>query len=821
MSARGLILGVVPSLCVLALGGAVGAAPALAGEGCEANEARRAEQNSTFLPDCRAYELVTSPQGPEPMFISDNGPGNQFQGVENRNGMAFEDRAAVEGNRFAFYTRYGAPRGSPSAGPYFLSTRTSSGWSQQDVIPPGTVNWGLFCGAEIAAASWSAELSKGVLADGLAQSANPQYADENQIQGCEHDEPRLVAGEPELVQNLFLRDSETGSYQLLDIDQPATPRNAWFEGASSTLSHVVITSAAKLTPEAPIPPASAAAFYSVGEDLYEYFEGVLRLVTILPNGSPVWGLLANGGEGKVASNSAFTNAVSADGEHVFFYAGGTLVEGKAYTGGTLYLRVNAAQQPSAIVAGKCTEPVKACTAQVDAAENGPGAGGGGVFEWASADGNHVFFTDESKLTPESKAEAGKPDLYEYDVRAPEGSRLTDLTAGGSEAGDAQGLSGVSEDGSYVYFVADGVLTGPEENEHHEKAIAGEPNLYVHHEGATTYIATLLPGYGGGGKVPNAGEEGQDGCDWLSSVPPGGQFVEHCMTARVSPNGRFLAFNSLKSLTGFDNTPVDPSASRGCESGSGHPAPCQEIFLYEVESKKLSCASCAPSGARPVFAAGIHTSEKDPGWGGNPHYLQRFLSNSGQVFFDTSNPLLPGALNDSSSELLKDASNVYEYEHGQLRLLSTGTSPESSYFFDASANGNDVFITTAQALVGSDTDATQSVYDVRVDGGFSEQGTLGQGGASETCSSAEGCRPPASEPPVESFPASVSFSGAGNLVSPPPPPPVKKALVCKKGFQKAKVRGKTVCKKTPKKNKRKTTKKAKKATTRTPNNRRGN
>ena len=49
-----------------------------------------------------------------------------------------------------------------------------------------------------------------------------------------------------------------------------------------------------------------------------------------------------------------------------------------------------------------------------------------------------------------------------------------------------GVATISEDGAYVYFVAEGDLAGD--------AVAGQPNLYVSHEGGSpTFIATLAAG----------------------------------------------------------------------------------------------------------------------------------------------------------------------------------------------------------------------------------------------------------------------------------------------------------------------------------------
>jgi hypothetical protein len=117
--------------------------------------------------------------------------------------------------------------------------------------------------------------------------------------------------------------------------------------------------------------------------------------------------------------------------------------------------------------------------------------------------------------------------------------------------------------------------------------------------------------------------------------------------------------------------------------------------------------------------------------------------------------------------------------GCLFLLSTGKSPRESYFGDASANGDDVFFFTAQRLASTDEDEAFDVYDARVNGGAC--GVEGFPACPPPppkertpCTSAEECKPPPGEPPIESFPATAAFNGPGNLVSPiqqkPPPKP---------------------------------------------------
>src|SRR5262249_33189799 len=103
------------------------------------------------------------------------------------------------------------------------------------------------------------------------------------------------------------------------------------------------------------------------------------------------------------------------------------------------------------------------------------------------------------------------------------------------------------------------------------------SLYVEHYDSQTkawqeprFIATL---------------SGDDEHSWLAEVE--GELER--LSARVSPNGRYLAFVANRSLTGYDNRDANPDA---------HEARDQEVFLYDAGENRLSCASCDPSGARP-------------------------------------------------------------------------------------------------------------------------------------------------------------------------------------------------------------------------------
>lgn len=402
-------------------------------------------------------------------------------------------------------------------------------------------------------------------------------------------------------------------------------------------------------------------------NLYEWSGGgVVRLATRLPDGSPVAGSLAAGWVGR-------PRVISADGTRFFFTANGGL-----------YARIDGSS-----------------TVQLDASQAG-GGGGGGRFQDASVDGSQVFFTDDASagLTSDTVAGSGA-NLYRYDLTTGE---LSDLTPGG--AAGVLGVAGVSGDGSYVYFAADSALPGAS-GPGGSNPVAGQANLYVWHAGTVTFIHT------------DEGTEFAITCVWEAGRRCG----------RVSTSGRFFAFESLDSLTGYDNS----------DASTGFHDP--EVYLYDASEGSLVCASCNPSGEAPAGGAEIKLRDGE---------APRNLSDSGRLVFETRDALLPS---DTNGQL-----DVYEFEDGQLSLISTGTSAQETNFVDASPSGDDIFLREYQKLVPQDKqEEAISLYDARVDGGFP---TLASPPA---CTTAESCRSaPVPQPSIFGAAPSATFSGVGNL-----------------------------------------------------------
>ena len=264
----------------------------------------------------------------------------------------------------------------------------------------------------------------------------------------------------------------------------------------------------------------------------------------------------------------------------------------------------------------------------------------------------------------------------------------------------------------TYFVAQGILA-PNENGDGEKATAGKDNLYeVHYEGlqwTTTFIAVL---------------SNEDAPQWEGF----GNTNRAFLTARVSPNGRYLAFMSGAS-------PRDITTSMRTAA-----SPTRRSISTTAQTASLRCVSCDPTNARPV---GVFDTEdvgeglgllvdrrkvwfghwlagNIPGWTAenitSAIFQSRYLSDKGRLFFNSPDDLVPQASNRKE--------DVYEYEPsglgscesssgGCVSLISSGNSSKESAFLEANPDGSDVFFLTAAQLLPQDTDTAYDIYDARV------------------------------------------------------------------------------------------------------------
>lgn len=408
------------------------------------------------LPDGRAWEMVSPPDkgGGEIAPIVNARAG---EGVLSGGGVA---QAAEDGNAVTYLssTAFAEPAAAPR-GSQYLSSRTSTGWTIQDITTPENAKSYGPVGAGPPYYAFSTDLSSWLMRNGDAGALSVA----NPVPGPEG---------PPGYQNLYLAQDGVFQPVILATHAPSHraigPPNEFileYGAATPDLRHVVFAANDALTAGS-VDPGHG------GRDLYEWSEGRLWPVNILPGGTPETS--AELGSSLGYGGPDVTHAISDDGSRVFWTDNSS--------NENLYVREHADRPESPLNgAGECIDPSDACTIQVDAPQGGGGFGKG-IFLTASADGSKVFFIDRQQLTADSTAGiGGNYDLYEFDV---EDHSLVDLTVDGADAEGAavEGVLGASADGSYVYFVAKGNLASGAES--------GQYNLYFLHEGKITFIARL-------------------------------------------------------------------------------------------------------------------------------------------------------------------------------------------------------------------------------------------------------------------------------------------------------------------------------------------
>jgi DNA-binding beta-propeller fold protein YncE len=703
------------------------------------------------LPDGRRWELVSPP----------NKDGADLTGTGD---------AAFDGGAITYTAN--APTEQGVAGGetivQVLSTRGPQGWTTSDITTPHALATG-GVGHEREYQAFSADLGStlvrpwGLFNPSLSPEASELTPYIRTLGACTSSCYRpLVTGKqgyanvPEGTHFGEEAQCEEGG-----TEAPGVLCGPAVEGVTPDFSHVVLKSNVPLTAGAP------------DGELYEWTAGKLELISVLPPNEA-------GEELPVPSevNSWVAIGEGFDGENEGQLPGDVASDGRVFwqvesQDPALYLR----------------DPVLRQTVQLDAAEpaceaKGECESGGGEFQFASPDGSTAYFLDDRPLTKDSGAadavSAQHYDLYECKLVVEAGrlkcqlSDLTPLENGepaqvGAHVNGKIRIVGGSEDGSTAYFVAGGKL-GTGANARGETAIAGQPNLYVHRDGTTRFIATL---------------SSQDESDWESHVAR--------KQTRISPDGQWLTFLSQRSLTDYDNS----------DARSGQPD--AELYVYDADSARLACASCEPTGARPVGveyaslgSSAVPTSFPTTAFGWLPTdwvtallpeqerlHANDAITNDGRVYFESLDALVPQDVNGTSDAYEFEPAGVgdcspsasgYEPDAGGcVGLISSGTSPEPTGVMDATPSGGDVFFFTESPLTSDDVDSVRDIYDAHECTSASPC-VPPKPVSPPPCTTEASCKPaPAPQPTIFGLPASATFSGAGNLVHALPAAPTPKTL----------------------------------------------
>jgi len=421
---------------------------------------------------------------------------------------------------------------------------------------------------------------------------------------------------------------------------------AWAAGIADDGSRVVFASNQRLLPGL---PAGAT------DILYEWVDdgasGTIRVVN--RTNDPTLTLIAAahaelGGSTNSATARAnqgvrgLRHAISdgSDGHRRIFFQTPAPSSDTTLTGGPIYMREDDAR-----------------TVEVSAPEGANVAGSQRRYLDASADGRHVFFWTDGRLTDDGVAGGA---IYRYDVDP----------AGGA--------------GDLVFIGAAPAIGGAPPT-----AIASDSGAELLYQGGADVVAHA----GGTNRILLQGEVIGGRFGFRGSVPvsigaSAGIRDDRCPSAAVTPDGRFFTFvvGGLVASTIYRYDTVatelkEVSATPDIPSGSS-----LNVFM----------GTCAATGApRPV--------------------RNRLISDDGRrIFFDTSAEFVPEDNNDRIDvyEWFDDGTPA-----GRISLISAGTGREQSGFVGMDATGDNAFFVTADPLVPQDVDTVYDIYNARVGGGF--------------------------------------------------------------------------------------------------------
>jgi hypothetical protein len=373
-----------------------------------------------LLPDCRAYELVSplDKEGGDIRVLKD-----EFQQ------LTVLEQSADSGEELAYGSArsFGGALSGPATSQYIARRVAGSAWESHPINPPR--------GRPLGGAAGQIHSEFKAFSADLCDAWVATFAEM----------PEAPAGFVPGVQNLLRRHDRLcgaeGFEALAPIAIPqGVPADSGFVvellGTSADGRHAIFTANGKL----------AAGGSKGPRQLYESVEGAApRFVCFLPGGTPFGGACTAGTRAPNGQTRALPGAISADGQRIFWSAGGAGPQ-------PLYVRIGG------------TETV----AVSQAAEVAEGTSGESEFWGAASDGSEAVFTTGNLTSGPA------PALYSFEV---DGKTSTKIAEG------VLGVLGISADAKRIYFASKKDLAAG--------ASEGKPNLYLYEAGGgTSFIATL-------------------------------------------------------------------------------------------------------------------------------------------------------------------------------------------------------------------------------------------------------------------------------------------------------------------------------------------
>jgi hypothetical protein len=713
------------------------------------NSAVRQQTQTNYLPDCRAYELV-SPEDANATLLFSGGPNSGL---------------ATNPPRFAYTGAFGSLSGAEpmdNGGDLYVATRTDSGWVSRYVGLPGSQ-------ASCLGGPPTEPTVQAFTSFGPARLTNPYLTDPSMDEFMAW--PAGAAGNCTFGRGLakdstwslvptslspYTWNAEGVQTDHLPTDLAALPGAAeslrcsyTSEGdefpdctgdatASGDLSHFVFSSNQLEFTGQSFASSLGAAYDN------DVSSGAISLISLDADGHPLQ---------PQPTYTPLSQGIGAEGQ----FLRGQFIRFPAVSTDGSHILMSTATRDTQVCSGTTNPPCARFTDTPvglymrvgDAVTYEIAAGQPVTYVGMTPDGRHVYFTTERRLLPEDNDTS--TDLYMWSQAGEEaGHPLTLISqANGSESpgeagdtdecsttwtqrcgvvtysswgwaqlpagegGNATSDTPIATSNGDIYFYSPELLAGP------DHGVEGQQNLFDYREGSLRFIASFPPGtychhYGH--------EEGEAAC---TDGP--------IARLEVSPDDSHMAFLTADRMTSYDN--------------AGH----LEMYSYNPADAALVCDSCNPDG-QPA-TADVEASQDG-----------LFMTDDGRTFFSTTESLVP---RDTDA-----AQDIYEFVEGRPQLITPGTGTahgqaveshntivslfEHAGLSGVSANGTDVYFSTWDPLVSQDHNGNfLKFYDARTDGGFALPTP------EPPCSAAEECHAPASSAPSPFVQGTVAGLTGGN------------------------------------------------------------
>ena len=432
---------------------------------------------------------------------------------------------------------------------------------------------------------------------------------------------------------------------------------AEYAGSSADGSKVFFTTAAQL-----VPGDTDNGFVDVYERFYDEAPGIETFVTRE---------ISTGPTGGNDSHDITFNAVSSDGEKVFFSTAESLVEEDRDKARDVYER-NTTTGETILVSGGSPSCAPCGNREVPA-----------TFVGATPSGSRVFFASDEKLTEADGDEAS--DVYVRDLSA---ASPTLATPGGAAPVTFQGASA---DGTKVIFeTTDKLAAGDGDSE----ADIYERDL---NEGTTKLVSAT-----GACPVPLKAEE----CAPIyRDATADGSRVFFETRAQLVGEDHDTSQDVYEWSSSSGNVTLISTSAQG-EKGEGEfnaiyagsAAEGERVFFETSESLRAEDSDEASDVYERASGA---TALVTPGNGDLNATFDAVSPDGSTVLFSTREALGGG---DSGEKL-----DVYKRNGGTTSLLTPGSSEFDATFLDASNDASVVFYATAQKVTGGDLDAVPDIY----------------------------------------------------------------------------------------------------------------